>query len=313
MIRYILKRLFGMIVVMFLVVTIVFVIVRVTPGDPAAVMLGPDATPQDIADLRTRLGLDQSILQQYVIYIWQMLQGNLGRSIFLNIPVTTALAQRAEPTFFLTMFSLLLAAVIALPVGIYAAYRRGSFIDQASTIVAMTAASVPSFWLGLILIQVFAVRFGFFPVSGYGGPGASFWVRLHHLVLPAVSLGVVSSALILRFTRAAMLDVFNDDYIRTARAKGLAEGWVVLKHALKNALIPILTVLGLTAAVLVAGAVVTETVFALPGVGSLVVSAVLRRDYPVIQGALLVIAGLYVLINFAIDMLYLLVDPRVRY
>ncbi len=276
-------------------------------------MLGPDATPQDIADLRTRLGLDQSILQQYVIYIWQMLQGNLGRSIFLNIPVTTALAQRAEPTFFLTMFSLLLAAVIALPVGIYAAYRRGSFIDQASTIVAMTAASVPSFWLGLILIQVFAVRFGFFPVSGYGGPGASFWVRLHHLVLPAVSLGVVSSALILRFTRAAMLDVFNDDYIRTARAKGLAEGWVVLKHALKNALIPILTVLGLTAAVLVAGAVVTETVFALPGVGSLVVSAVLRRDYPVIQGALLVIAGLYVLINFAIDMLYLLVDPRVRY
>ncbi|MBB4124151.1 ABC transporter permease [Martelella radicis] len=313
MIRYILKRLFGMIVVMFLVVTIVFVIVRVTPGDPAAVMLGPDATPQDIAELRSRLGLDQSILQQYVIYIGQMLQGNLGRSIFLNIPVTTALAQRAEPTFFLTMFSLLLAAVIALPVGIYAAYRRGSFVDQASTVVAMTAASVPSFWLGLILIQVFAVRFGFFPVSGYGGPGASFWDRLHHLVLPAVSLGVVSSALILRFTRAAMLDVFNDDYIRTARAKGLAEGRVVLKHALKNALIPILTVLGLTAAVLVAGAVVTETVFALPGVGSLVVSAVLRRDYPVIQGALLVIAGLYVLINFAIDMLYLLVDPRVRY
>ncbi|MET3601389.1 ABC transporter permease [Martelella mangrovi] len=313
MIRYILKRLFGMIVVMFLVVTIVFVIVRVTPGDPAAVMLGPDATPQDIAELRSRLGLDQSILQQYVIYIGQMLQGNLGRSIFLNIPVTTALAQRAEPTFFLTMFSLLLAAVIALPVGIYAAYRRGSFVDQASTVVAMTAASVPSFWLGLILIQVFAVRFGVFPVSGYGGPGASFWDRLHHLVLPAVSLGVVSSALILRFTRAAMLDVFNDDYIRTARAKGLAEGRVVLKHALKNALIPILTVLGLTAAVLVAGAVVTETVFALPGVGSLVVSAVLRRDYPVIQGALLVIAGLYVLINFAIDMLYLLVDPRVRY
>lgn len=313
MIRYVLKRLFGMIVVMFLVVTIVFVIVRVTPGDPAAVMLGPDATPQDIAELRTRLGLDQSILQQYVIYIGQMLRGDLGRSIFLNIPVTTALAQRAEPTFFLTMFSLLLAAVIALPVGIYAAYRRGSVIDQASTMVAMTAASVPSFWLGLILIQVFAVRFGIFPVSGYGGPGASFWDRLHHLVLPAVSLGVVSSALILRFTRAAMLDVFNDDYIRTARAKGLAEGRVVLKHALKNALIPILTVLGLTAAVLVAGAVVTETVFALPGVGSLVVSAVLRRDYPVIQGALLVIAGLYVLINFAIDMLYLLVDPRVRY
>ncbi len=313
MIRYVFQRLLGMIVVMMLVVTIVFVIVRVTPGDPAAVMLGPDATAQDIADLRTRLGLDQPILVQYGSYVLSLLQGDLGRSIFLNIPVTAALAQRAEPTFFLTVFALILASAVALPVGIYAAYRRGSIIDQAATVIAMTAASVPSFWLGLILIQYFAVKFGVFPVSGYGGPGASFFERLHHLVLPAVSLGLVSSALILRFTRAAMLDVLNEDYIRTARSKGLVERRVILKHALKNALIPILTVIGLTGAVLVAGAVVTETVFALPGVGSLVVSAVLRRDYPVIQGALLVIAGLYVLINFVIDMLYLLVDPRVRY
>ncbi|WP_186392347.1 MULTISPECIES: ABC transporter permease [unclassified Pannonibacter] len=313
MIRYVFKRLLGMIVVMILVVTIVFVIVRVTPGDPAAVMLGPDATAQDIADLRIRLGLDQPILVQYASYVLSLLQGDLGRSIFLNIPVTAALAQRAEPTFFLTVFALILASAVALPVGIYAAYRRGSIIDQAATVIAMTAASVPSFWLGLILIQYFAVKFGVFPVSGYGGPGASFFERLHHLVLPAVSLGLVSSALILRFTRAAMLDVLNEDYIRTARSKGLVERRVILKHALKNALIPILTVIGLTGAVLVAGAVVTETVFALPGVGSLVVSAVLRRDYPVIQGALLVIAGLYVLINFVIDMLYLLVDPRVRY
>ncbi|ALV26892.1 MULTISPECIES: ABC transporter permease [Pannonibacter] len=313
MIRYVFQRLLGMIVVMMLVVTIVFVIVRVTPGDPAAVMLGPDATAQDVADLRTRLGLDQPILVQYGSYVLSLLQGDLGRSIFLNIPVTAALAQRAEPTFFLTVFALILASAVALPVGIYAAYRRGSIIDQAATVIAMTAASVPSFWLGLILIQYFAVKFGVFPVSGYGGPGASFFERLHHLVLPAVSLGLVSSALILRFTRAAMLDVLNEDYIRTARSKGLVERRVILKHALKNALIPILTVIGLTGAVLVAGAVVTETVFALPGVGSLVVSAVLRRDYPVIQGALLVIAGLYVLINFVIDMLYLLVDPRVRY
>ncbi|WP_163001451.1 ABC transporter permease [Pannonibacter phragmitetus] len=313
MIRYVFQRLLGMIVVMMLVVTIVFVIVRVTPGDPAAVMLGPDATAQDVADLRTRLGLNQPILVQYGSYVLSLLQGDLGRSIFLNIPVTAALAQRAEPTFFLTVFALILASAVALPVGIYAAYRRGSIIDQAATVIAMTAASVPSFWLGLILIQYFAVKFGVFPVSGYGGPGASFFERLHHLVLPAVSLGLVSSALILRFTRAAMLDVLNEDYIRTARSKGLVERRVILKHALKNALIPILTVIGLTGAVLVAGAVVTETVFALPGVGSLVVSAVLRRDYPVIQGALLVIAGLYVLINFVIDMLYLLVDPRVRY
>ncbi|WP_077963432.1 ABC transporter permease [Ensifer adhaerens] len=313
MLRYIFQRLMGMIVVMAIVVTIVFVIVRVTPGDPAAVMLGPEATQEDITELRTRLGLDQSLGLQYVYYIGQLLQGDLGQSIFLNQPVTSALAERAEPTFFLTLFSIVIACAIALPIGIYAAYRRGSFVDQAATTLAMLAASIPSFWLGLILIQVFAVRFGWFPVSGYGGPGSSFADRMYHLTLPAIALGVVSSALILRFTRASMLDVLGDDFIRTARAKGLGERKVVMKHALKNALIPILTIIGLTAAVLISGAVVTETVFGLPGVGNLVVSAVLRRDYPVIQGALLVIAALYVLINFAIDMLYLLVDPRVRY
>jgi len=313
MLGYILQRLSGMIAVMLLVVTIVFVIVRVTPGDPAAVMLGPEATAQDVADLRTRLGLDRSILSQYVIYVGQLLRGDLGQSIFLNMPVTAALMERAEPTFFLTLLSLAIASVIALPVGIYAAYRRGSFLDQAATTLAMLGASIPGFWLGLILMQIFAVRWGILPVSGYGGPDTSLLERIRHLILPAVALGLVSSALIMRFTRASMLDVLGDDYIRTARAKGLDEQKVVLKHALKNALIPILTVLGLTAAVLISGAVVTETVFGLPGVGNLVVSAVLRRDYPVIQGALLVIAGLYVLINFAIDMLYLLVDPRVRY
>ncbi|MBB4567289.1 ABC transporter permease [Rhizobium leucaenae] len=313
MIRYILQRLFGMIVVMFLVVTIVFVIVRVTPGDPAAVMLGPDATAQDIASLRARLGLDQPLALQYLYYFGQLLRGDLGQSIFLNEPVTSALVERAEPTFFLTVFSLVIASIIALPIGIYSAYRRGSLFDQAATALAMLAASIPSFWLGLILIQFFAVRHGIFPVSGYGGPGSAFADRMYHLALPSIVLGVVSSALILRFTRASMLDVLGDDYIRTARAKGLVERKVILKHALKNALIPILTVIGLTAAVLISGAVVTETIFSLPGIGNLVVSAVLRRDYPVIQGALLVIAGLYVLINFAIDMLYLLVDPRVRY
>jgi peptide/nickel transport system permease protein len=313
MVRYILQRFVGMAVVMFLVVTIVFVIVRVTPGDPAAVMLGPDASAQDIADLRARLGLDQSLVIQYFYYIGQLLKGDLGQSIFLNMPVGAALLDRAEPTFFLTVLSLLIACIIALPVGVYAAYRRGSFVDQAATTVAMLAASIPSFWLGLILMQFFAVRLNLFPVSGYGGPGSSFIDRMYHLILPAIALGLVSSALILRFTRASMLDVLGDDYIRTARAKGLIERRVIMKHALKNALIPILTVVGLTAAVLISGAVVTETVFGLPGVGNLVVSAVLRRDYPVIQGALLVIAGLYVLINFIIDMLYLFVDPRVRY
>ncbi|WP_162559461.1 ABC transporter permease [Microvirga sp. 17 mud 1-3] len=311
--RYVLQRLLGMLVVMFVVVTIVFIIVRIAPGDPAAVMLGPDATPQDIAALRARLGLDRPLFVQYVFFLAQLIRGDLGESIFLNQPVLSALAERAEPTFFLTLFSILIAAVIAIPIGVLSAYKRGSLFDQTATTLAMLAASIPSFWLGLLLIQFFAVRFSLFPVSGYGGPGASFATRLSHLVLPAFALGVVSSALILRFTRASMLDVLSDDYVRTARSKGMGEFRVVMKHAFKNALIPVLTVIGLTAALLVSGAVVTETVFSLPGVGSLVVSAVLRRDYPIIQGALLIIAALYVLINFLIDMLYLAVDPRVRY
>jgi peptide/nickel transport system permease protein len=302
-----------MTVVMALVVTIVFVIVRIAPGDPAAMMLGPDATPQDVADLRTRLGLDQSLAVQYLRYVGDLLSGDLGQSIFLGRPVGESLLARAEPTFFLTLFSLLIACTIALPVGVLSAYWRGSLFDQTTTTLAMFAASIPSFWLGLVLMQIFAVKFGWFDPSGYGGPGASLMVRLNHLVLPAVALGIVSSALIARFTRASMLDVLGDDFVRTARAKGMSEWRVVIRHAFKNALIPILTVIGLTAALLVSGAIVTETVFGLPGVGSLIVSAVLRRDYPVIQGALLVIAGLYVLINFVIDMLYLAVDPRVRY
>src|SRR4051794_5168899 len=215
MTRYILQRLLGMVVVMFVVVTIVFIIVRVAPGDPAAVMLGPDATTADIAALRVRLGLDQPLPVQYALFLGQLAQGDLGQSIFLNRPVLTTLAERAEPTFFLTLFSILIAATIAIPIGILSAYRRGSLFDQATTTLAMLAASIPSFWLGLLLIQLVAVRWGILPVSGYGGPGASFLTRLTHLILPAVALGIVSSALILRFTRASMLDVLSDDYVRT--------------------------------------------------------------------------------------------------
>jgi peptide/nickel transport system permease protein len=310
---YLFNRLLGLIAVMFLVATIVFVIIRVTPGDPAAVMLGPEASQQDIASLRTRLGLDQPLPLQYVTWLGQLARGDLGQSIFLNKPVLSALADRAEPTFWLTLMSLVIATVIALPVGILSAVKRGTTLDQSVLSISMFTSSVPSFWLGLLLMQVFAVKLGWLPVSGYGGPDASFGTRLSHLILPAVVLGLVNSALITRFIRASMLDVLRDDYVRTARAKGLPERKVILKHAVRNALIPILTVLGLTTALLVSGAVVTETVFGLPGVGSLVVSAVLRRDYPVIQGALLVVAAIYVLINLFIDLLYLAVDPRVRY
>lgn len=312
MLSYIVNRLIGMVAVMFIVATVVFVIIRVTPGDPAAVMLGPDAQPSDVVELRAKLGLDQPLPVQYVSWLGEIAVGDLGQSIFLNQPVLSAIGDRAEPTLMLTILSMLIAVAIALPVGIASAVWRGSLLDQLVLTVSMFTASIPSFWLGLILMQIFAVKLGWFPVAGYGGPGATFLDRMSHLVLPAIVLGLVNSALITRFTRASMLDVLNDDYVRTARAKGLPERRVVLKHALKNALIPILTVIGLTTALLVSGAVVTETVFGLPGVGNLVVNGVLRRDYPVIQGALLVIAALYVLINLVIDLLYLFVDPRVR-
>ncbi len=313
MLIYVFKRLLGMLAVLAIVVTVVFLLVRVAPGDPAAVMLGSDATAADIANLRDRLGLNDSLPKQYLLFVTHAVQGDLGQSIFLNRPVTAAIFERAEPTLLLTLLALLIACAIALPAGILAAYRRGSLLDQCISASGMLLASVPNFWLGLMLIQVFAVGLGWLPVSGYGLPGAPFGERLAHLLLPALALGIVSSALIMRFTRASMLDVLSDDYVRTARAKGVSEWRVVMRHALKNALIPILTIVGMTAAILVSGSVVVETVFGVPGIGNLVVNAVVRRDYPVIQGALLIIAALYVLINFLIDMLYLLVDPRVRY
>lgn len=312
MARYIANRLLGMIVVMFLALTATFVIVRLAPGDPAGLMLGPEATPADVVALRHTMGLDQPILVQYLGFIGQALHGDFGRSIFFNQPVLPVIAARAEPTAFLTLFSIIIAVVIALPVGVLSAYTRGSWFDQGALSAAMLLASIPSFWLGL-MFQQHLTGGGILPVSGFGDPGSGFFDRMRYLVLPSLVLGLVNSALIIRFSRASMLDVLSDDYVRTARAKGMSEWRVVLRHAFKNALIPIITVVGLTFALLISGAVVTERVFNLPGVGSLVVGAVLRRDYPLIQGTLIVVAGLYILVNFAIDMLYLIVDPRVRY
>jgi peptide/nickel transport system permease protein len=312
MARGLLRRVGGMLVVMFLVATMVFFLTRLAPGDPASLMLGDQATAEDIARLRIAYGLDQPLIVQYVLWLKEVVSGNLGQSIFLQRPVTQALAERAEPTFFLALFSVSIAAAIGIPCGIASAVWRGRLVDQVVSAIAMLAASIPSFWLGLIFIQIFAVRLGLLPVAGYGDPGASFGERVVHLLLPSAVLGIVNSALIIRFTRASMLDVLSEDYVRTARAKGIPEPRVVLRHAFGNALVPIITVIGLTAALLVGGAIVTETVFGLPGIGNLVVSSVLRRDYPVIQGSLIVIAGIYVLINIAIDLIYTLVDPRVR-
>lgn len=298
---------------MLIVVTTVFLIVRVAPGDPASVMLGVDATPADVHELRQKLGLNDPLWTQYVKYIGQLLRGDLGESIFLRRSVTTAILERAEPTFFLALFSLAVGCVIALPIGILSAYYRGSKFDQAATSLAMIFASIPSFWLSLLLIQFMAVKVGWFPVSGYGNPDSGFLDRVRHLLLPSLALGIIVSAIIMRFTRASMIEALNNDFIRTARSKGASELRVVMKHAFKNGLIPIITVIGLVIGSLVSGAIIIETVFGLPGIGNLVVSAVLRRDYPIIQGALLTIALLYVIINFLIDMTYTVVDKRVRY
>jgi peptide/nickel transport system permease protein len=310
--RFLLARLGGMAVVLALVAVLVFILTRAAPGDPVAVLLGDQATAEDIARVQMLYGLDRSLPEQFVLWLRELARGNLGDSIFLQRPVTQALWERAEPTALLSLMAVAIATLIGVPCGIVSAVYRGRAADQAFTGFAMLGASVPSFWFGLVLMQIFAVSLGWFPVSGYGEPGASLAQRLHCLVLPATVLGVLNSALIIRFTRASMLDVLGEDYVRTARAKGLPEHRVVLKHALRNALVPIVTVIGLTVALMIGGAVVTETVFGLPGVGNLVVSAVTRRDYPVIQGALLVVAAIYVVINFLIDLLYTVVDPRVK-
>ncbi len=306
------RRLVSTLTVMFIVATMVFFLTRLAPGDPASLMLGDQATDADIAQLRRTYGLDRPIIVQYAIWLGEMVKGNFGQSIFLQRPVLQAIVERAEPTFLLSLLSIMIAAGIGIPCGVISAIHRGRTIDQVTSGAAMLAASIPSFWLGLIFIQVFAVGLGWFPVAGYGAPDASLVERIRHLLLPAAVLGIVNSALIMRFTRASMLDVLSEDFVRTARAKGLSEVRVNLRHGLGNALIPIITVVGLTTALLIGGAIVTETVFGLPGIGNLIVSAVLRRDYPVIQGALIVIAGIYVLINLGIDVLYALVDPRVK-
>jgi peptide/nickel transport system permease protein len=310
--RFLLSKALGMLAVLAIVAVMVFVLTRAASGDPISVLLGDQATAEDIARVQKQYGLDKPLPVQFGYWLGQVVRGNLGDSIFLQRPVTQALRERAEPTTLLALMAVAIAAAIGIPCGIVSAVFRGRWIDQVFTGIAMLGASIPSFWLGLVLIQIFAVSFGWFPVSGYGAPEAALTERLHALVLPACVLGLLNSALIIRFTRASMLDVLGEDYVRTARSKGLAESTVVLKHALRNALVPIVTVVGLTVALMIGGAVVTETVFGLPGVGNLVVSAVLRRDYPVIQGALLVVAAIYVLINFSIDLLYAVVDPRVK-
>jgi peptide/nickel transport system permease protein len=310
---YVVRRLFATIVVMAVVAFVVFLLLYLTPGDPAAILAGDAATSEDIRKIREKLGLDDPFHERFGQWIWRLVHGDLGISIFTNLPVTTLIGQRIEPTVSLTLCTLVLSVLVAVPMGVVAAARAGSWIDRAVMAFSVGGFSVPVFVLAYVLIYTFSIELDWLPVQGYRPISDGIWEWAQHLILPSIALGTVYIALIARMTRAAMLDVLSQDYVRTAQAKGLAPGAVLVRHALKNAAVPIATVVGIGVALLIGGAIVTETVFALPGIGRLTVDAILRRDYPIIQGVVLMFSAAYVLINLLVDLSYMVFDPRIRY
>jgi peptide/nickel transport system permease protein len=313
MFAYIVRRVLATIPVMAVVALFVFSLLHLSPGDPAAIIAGDTATADDIARIRQKLGLDQPLYVQFAAWVWALLHGDLGISIFTNLPVSKLIAQRVEPTVTLTVSTLIVAVLTAIPMGVVAAWKAGSWIDRMVMVFAVLGFSVPVFVLAYLLIYVFAIATDLLPVQGFVPIGGGFWPFLSHLIMPTLALGMVFAALIARMTRASMLDVLAQDYIRTAQAKGLANDKVLIGHALKNAAVPIVTIIGIGVAALISGVVVTETVFAIPGLGRLTVDAILRRDYPIIQGIILVFSAAYVLINLLVDLSYTLLDPRIRY
>ncbi|HLH91582.1 MAG TPA: ABC transporter permease [Xanthobacteraceae bacterium] len=313
MLTYIVRRILSTIPVMAIVAFVVFALLYVVPGDPAAIIAGDQATPEDIIRIRASLGLDRPFLVRFGEWVWQLLHGDLGTSIFTNLPVTDLIHQRVEPTLSLMAITLVLSVVVAVPLGVVAAWKAGTFIDRAVMAFAVLGFSVPVFVVGYGLAYVFALRWEWLPVQGYVPLADGVWRWFRHLILPSLALGCVYIALIARITRAAMLEVLAQDYIRTARAKGLGQRPILFVHALKNAAVPIVTTIGIGIALLIGGAVVTESVFAIPGLGRLTVDAILRRDYPLIQGIVLMFSFVYVLVNLLIDVTYTLLDPRIRY
>ena len=297
---------------MAVVAFVVFLLLYLTPGDPAAILAGDAATTDDIRRVREALGLDRPFLIRFGEWAGALLRGDLGTSIFTKLPVTRLIGQRIEPTLALTLCTLVVAVAVALPMGVIAAARAGTWIDRSVMAFTVIGFSLPVFVLAYILIMVFSIELDWLPVQGYRPIRDGVWQWLRHLILPSLALGTVYMALIARITRASMLDVLSQDYVRTAQAKGLTEESVLVGHALKNAAVPIMTVVGIGIALLIGGAIVTETVFAIPGIGRLTVDAILRRDYPIIQGVILIFSGAYVLINLAVDLSYMLFDPRIR-
>jgi peptide/nickel transport system permease protein len=312
-IRFLLTRLLSTIPVLLVVAVAVFLILRLTPGDPAAVIAGDSATTEQIEQIRASLGLDKPIPVQFVIWAGNALRGDLGESFFFKKQVSELIAQRIEPTLALALCTIVLAVAVAVPLGVLAAWRHGGWLDRALMGFSTLGFSIPVFVLGYLLIWLVSMKLGWLPVQGYQRLEEGFVPFIRHLILPSVTLSIVYVALIARVTRAAVSEALTEDYVRTARSKGLPERVVVLRHALRNAAVPIVTVVGIGLALLIGGVVVTESVYSIPGLGRLTVDAVLARDFPTIQGVILLFSVAYVLINLAIDLSYLFLDPRIRY
>ena len=314
---FLIRRLLAVLPVLLVVSLLVFFMLRLAPGDPAAVIAGNNATSEDIANIRAHMGLDKPIAAQYVLWLGQALQGDLGYSYYLSKPVTALVAQRVEPTLSLALGTVLLAVCIAVPLGSLAAWRMGGWLDRGLSAFSVAGFSVPVFVIAYLLIYVFAMQLQWLPVQGYkpitGAQSQGVWAWMRQLILPWLTLSTIYVALIARITRASVSEALQEDFIRTARAKGLAERTVLVRHALANAAVPIVTVVGIGVALLIGGVVVTETVFAIPGLGSLTVDAVLNRDFPVIQGLVLLFSLSYVLINLLVDTSYVWLDPRIRH
>lgn len=313
LISYIARRLLATVPVMAMVALIVFAILRLTPGDPAVVLAGDMATPQQLAQIRAQMGLDRPIHLQFVGWLGQLLRGDLGVSLTSQLPVTQLIADRMGPSIALAVGTIVLSVIVAVPLGVLAASRHGSLLDRSVMAFSVFGFSVPTFLKGYLLILLLALQFEWLPVQGYKPLSEGFWAFAERLVLPVISLSASYIALIARISRTSILEVIGEDFIRTARAKGLKESTVLMHHALRNAAVPIVTIIGVGVAALISGVVVTESVFNLPGLGRLVVESVLARDYPVIQGLILLFSFVYILINLMVDVLYTVFDPRIRY
>lgn len=313
MLGYFFRRVLAAIPVMLVVALFVFLLLRLSPGDPAAIIAGDMASPEQLAAIRESLGLNQPLYRQFFVWIWQLLQGDFSTSLMAHTPVLNMIGQRLEPTLSLALVAIVFTILISVPLGVLAAWKHGSWIDSLVMSTSVLGFSIPVFVIGYVLITVFALELKWLPVQGFRSISEGLGPFAQRIVLPALTLSSVYVALVARMTRASMLEVLGEDYIRTARAKGLAEVHVLFRHALRNAMIPILTVIGTGFALMISGVVVTESVFNIPGLGRLIVDAVLARDYPVIQGMILLTSGVYVVINLLIDLSYAISDPRIRY